>query len=140
MPSSMQRLLQPRFRNRTWYLAAVVATIVAGLASRRFPWLLPACLGKYPGDVLWALMFFLGMGILFRRASSAWLGLGALGVSFGIEALKLWDATWMVSFRHTTMGHFIFGSVFSWQNLVSYAIGVLAGVIIEGIIAAKRRA
>lgn len=130
-PRSMNALLKIRFRKRSWYLVAFVLTIVAGLASRRFSQVLPSFVGKYPGDVLWSLMVFFGLGAIFRRASSLLLSVGALGFSFGIEALKLCDAPWLVSVRHTTLGHLVFGSIFSWQNLVAYTIGIMLGLGIE---------
>lgn len=114
-----------------WNLIAFVATIAAGLASRRCSQVLPAFLGKYPGDALWSLMVFFGLGTIFNKVPSLQLGFGALGFSFGIEALKLCRAPWMVSVRHTTWGHLVFGHVFSWQNLVAYAVGVLVGVVLE---------
>ena len=128
-----------RFRRRTWYLVAFILTIVAGLASRRFSQILPAFVGKYPGDVLWSLMVFFGLGAIFRTASSVQLGVGALGFSFGIEVLKLCNAPWLVSVRHTRFGPLVFGSVSSWQNLVAYTIGVLVGLGIEQACARRVR-
>jgi hypothetical protein len=130
----MRMLLKARFRNRAWYLLAFVATIGAGLISRQFPQILPAFAGKYPGDVLWALMVFFGMGAIFRHASSLQLGVGALGFSFGIELLKLCQAPWLANIRHTTLGHLIFGYAFSWQNLVAYTAGIIAGLVVEVLI------
>jgi len=130
----MTKLTEPRSRKRIWHLIAFLATIAAGLASRRFSQALPAFLEKYPGDALWALMVFFGLGAVFRRASSLRLGVGALGFSFGIEALKLCDVPWLVSVRHTTLGHLVFGHVFSWQNLVAYTIGVVLGVMVEVLV------
>jgi hypothetical protein len=127
----MAILLEARFRKRTWYLVAVVATIAVGLASRRFSHVLPVPAGKYPGDALWSLMVFFGMGALFRKASSLQLGFGALGFSFGIEALKLCQAPWLASVRHTTWGHLVLGHVFSWRNLIAYTVGVLVGLVLE---------
>ena len=88
-------------------------------------------MGKYPGDALWSLMVFFGMGVIFNKASSFQLGFGALAFSFGIEALKLCQAPWLASLRHTTLGHLVFGHVFSWQNLVAYTVGILVGVVAE---------
>jgi hypothetical protein len=127
----MNTLFAARRRKRTRYLLLFVMTIVAGLASRRFPQVLPALAGKYPGDVLWALMVFLGMGSIFRAISSAKLGLWVLGFSFGIESLKLCHSPWLANVRHTTLGHLVFGHVFSWRNLIAYTIGVIAGLIVE---------
>lgn len=97
-------------------------------------------MGKYPGDVLWSLMVFFGFGIIFRTASSAQLSVWALGFSFGIEFLKLANAPWLASVRHTTAGHLVFGSVFSWQNLVAYTVGVLIGFGVELLAGANLRA
>jgi hypothetical protein len=136
----MQPLLEAWLRKRRWYLLAVVVTIAAGLASRRYAQVLPACLGKYPGDALWSLMVFFGLGILFRKASSLQLGLGTLGFAFGIEALKLCQVPWLVNIRHSTVGHLVFGQVFAWQNLVAYTIGAIVGVLIELLFRSHRRA
>jgi len=124
----MEKLLRARARNRTCYALAFLATIAAGLASRQFPQLLPAFLGKYPGDVLWALMVFFGAGLLFNKASTLKVGCASLGFCFAIEALKLCQTPWLTNLRHTTLGHLIFGHAFSWQNLVAYAVGILLGM------------
>jgi hypothetical protein len=123
-----------------WYLLAFGLTIFAGLASRRFPQFLPACVGKYPGDVLWSVMVFFGLGAIFRSASSVLLSVEALGFSYGIEGLKLCSMPWLVQVRNTTMGHFVFGSVFSWQNLVAYTLGVAIGLMIEVFFMERLRA
>jgi hypothetical protein len=130
----MSALLQPRLRSRSCYLLAVSATIIAGLASRRFPGLLPSFLGKYPGDALWALMMFFGCGVIFPKASSLRIAVLAFATSCAVETLKLCQSPWLVSFRHITIGHLIFGQAFGWQNLIAYAIGVAYGLIIETII------
>ena len=114
-----------------WYLAAFFLMIAAGLASRRFQQVLPAFLGKYPGDALWALMVFFGFGVIFRTASSVLLSVWALGFCFGIEVLKFCDAAWLVGVRQTTFGHLVVGNVYSWQNLVAYTVGVLTGLGVE---------
>jgi hypothetical protein len=136
----MQTLLEARFRKRIWYLLAFATTLVAGLASRRFSQVLPAFLGKYPGDALWSLMVFFGMGAIFPKTPSIQLFFWALGFSFGIEAFKLCHAPWLTSIRHTTLGHLAFGNVFSWQNLVAYTIGVTLALIVEVFFVVNLRA
>ncbi len=59
------------------YAAHDRPVIALGLASRRYPFLLPAFLGKYPGDALWALMVFCGLAFLFPAARSPHLAAGA---------------------------------------------------------------
>ena len=56
-------------RIRWHHALATVVVIGLGLASRRFTWLFPAELGKYPGDALWALMVFMAMCVAWPRAS-----------------------------------------------------------------------
>ena len=136
----MPSLPAPRSRNRACYVVAVAITIAAGLASRHFPQYLPACLGKYPGDTLWALMVFLGLGILFRQTSSLRLGLIALGFSFTMETLKLYQPPWLENIRQTLPGQLVLGRGFFWQDFVAYTIGVLFGLILERPIAGSPRA
>src|SRR4051812_2234148 len=113
-------------------------TIVLGLASRRFAAFLPAFLGKYPGDALWSLMVFFGLGALFPKAPTLGIASGALGFSFAIELLKLYQAEWLVELRASTLGHLVFGHSFTWQNFIAYTVGVFVGVLIESIISPRR--
>lgn len=119
-------------------MVGVVVAIVLGLASRHFSNLIPAPLGKYPGDGLWALMVFFGWGALFPRIPTNRVALLALVTSYMVEAAKLYQAQWIVAIRHTTLGHLVLGHAFSWQNLVAYAFGVLAGVAIERFVLLDR--
>lgn len=122
--------IRRRWRNAV----AVVLTIVAGLLSRRYP-----LLGKYPGDALWALMVFFAVGCLLPRLKSTHLALIAFGISCAVEFLKLNQHPTLVSIRHATLGHLVFGHVFSWQNLLAYAVGVSAGWMLEQRQVLRRR-
>jgi hypothetical protein len=121
-------------RRRLAALAAMGATIALGLASRRWPSVLPAFLGKYPGDALWALMVFFGWRALRPRARTRNVALPAMVTCVVVECAKLWQAPWLVGFRGTTLGHLLLGHVFSWQNLVAYALGVLAGAALDRLL------
>ena len=121
-------------RRRLAALAAMLATIALGLASRRWPDALPSALGKYPGDALWALMVLFGWRALRPRARTRDVALLAMATSIAVEVAKLWQAPWLVQFRHTTFGHLLLGHVFSWQNLVAYGAGVLAGAAIDRLL------
>lgn len=112
-------------------LAAAGATIALGLASRHWPAALPAVFGKYPGDALWALMVFFGWRALRPHARVRDVASLAMGTGMAVECAKLWQAPWLVEFRHTTIGHLLLGHAFSWQNLVAYGVGVLAGVALD---------
>ena len=121
-------------RRRLVALAATFATIALGLASRRWPDALPAAFGKYPGDALWALMVFFAWRAWRPRARTRDVALLAAATSAAVECAKLWQAPWLVGFRHTTLGHLLLGHVFSWQNLVAYGAGVIVGVALDGIL------
>ena len=127
-------------RRRLVALAEMLATIALGLASRHWPDALPAVLGKYPGDALWALMVFLGWRALRPRARTRDVALLAAATSAIVECAKLWQAPWLAAFRHTTIGHLLLGHVFSWQNLVAYGVGVIAGIALDRMILRTTRA
>lgn len=121
-------------RSRPIYSIAILAVIALGLLSRRFPQFLPTAFGKYPGDALWALMVFLGFGCVFRRASTISVALGALAFSFAIECSQLYHAPWIDAVRATLPGRLVLGSGFLWGDLVAYAVGIFAGVLVESVI------
>lgn len=113
-------------RSRLLYAFAVLGTIALGLLSRRFP-----VLGQYPGDVLWSLMVFLALGFLFPRARGVSIAVACGLIAGGIEFLKLNQTPWLVAARRSTLGHLVFGHVFSWQNLLAYAGGILIGFTLD---------
>lgn len=123
----------PTRRHRLLCAAATVAVIGLGLASRRYPFLLPAFLGKYPGDALWALMVFCGLALLFPAARGRDLAAGALAISYAVELSQLYRAPWLDAIRATTPGHLVLGSAFSWIDLVAYTAGVALGLLLDGI-------
>jgi len=99
-----------------------------GLISRRYQGNLPTIFGKYPGDALWTLMVFFGWGALLTISSTLRVAQLAVGTSFAVELFKLYQAPWIVSVRHSTLGHLVFGHTFSWQNLLAYALGAATGI------------
>jgi hypothetical protein len=118
-------------RNRIGYALLIGLTIVFGLASRKFASLLPFWLAKNAGDVLYAVMAFWLVGFLFPRLSSFRAALAAGLFCFGIEFLKFSDAPWLVAARHSRAGALVFGVGFHASNLVCYALGVLAALLLE---------
>ena len=120
-----------RDRVRAAYGLAVVAAIALGLASRRYAPAFLAPFGKYPGDALWAAMVFFALGALRPRTSTIHVGLLAIAICFVVEVMKLYQAPWVVGIRHTTIGHLVFGHVFSIGNLVAYVVGVAVAMGVE---------
>lgn len=127
----MAPLTTKRGRSRPEYLFMVLVTVLLGVASRRYPTPLSEYFGKYPGDALWAMMVFFGWGMIFCRVASATVAVMTLVTCVVVEVLKLDQAPLMVGVRNTPLGHLILGSVFSFENLVAYAIGVGAAWCLE---------
>jgi len=121
-------------RNRLVYGVATAVVIIIGLASRRYPALFPASLGKYPGDALWALLVFFGLGFLFPKASIRNLAICSLGFSYLDEFSQLYHASWIDGIRSTAIGHLVLGYSFSWVDILAYTIGVSCGVLFELIV------
>jgi Protein of unknown function (DUF2809) len=133
-----RRRAPPQGRRRIPYLLACSATIALGLASRRSDALTPL-LGKYPGDALWAAMIYFGIVAMRPRLTVLRAAFFALTFCIAIEVLKLYQAPWLATLRHTTLGHLVFGHRFSFANLIAYAIGiaVVAGL---NLVVLRRRA
>jgi hypothetical protein len=113
---------------------AAAAVIALGLASRRFPWLFPAALGKYPGDALWALAAFVVLGMVLPRASTWRVAALALATAFAVELGQLYHAPWIDAVRATTVGQLVLGSTFHAPDLVAYAVGVGIGMLAERLL------
>ena len=126
--------MNPVTRRRLAAGAAMAATIALGLASRRWPDALPDAFGKYPGDALWATMVLFGWCALRPRARLREIAALTALTCLAVEVAKLWQAPWLVAFRHTTVGHLLLGRAFSWQNLVAYAVGVLMGAALARLL------
>lgn len=106
-------------------IAALLAVIVLGLCSRKFPWLFPAGLGKYPGDALWAVAAYLGWALLLPNAKPWKLLLLALAMSFSVEFSQIYRAPWLDAIRANPLGHLFLGSTFNPMDLIAYLTGAL---------------
>jgi hypothetical protein len=126
-------------RSRVWIFGCVVAVIALGLASRKFPSLFPAMLGKYPGDALWAMMVFGGLAFITPRASTCRLAVLAFVISCAVEFSQLYQVPWLNAIRGTTLGHLALGSTFSWLDIVAYAVGVLVAFLGDALLMRSKR-
>jgi len=123
---------------RRYYAVAFIGVVALGLASRSYPGLLPAFLGKYPGDALWALMVFCGLGFLNPGLSTSRLAVCALLISYVDEFTQLYQAPWINKIRDTYVGHLILGSTFSWFDMLAYTVGVAFGVTCKAMAGSLR--
>ena len=118
-------------QDRPLYALLVAVTILLGLASRRFPHLLPPWLAKNAGDILYAVMAFWLVGLFFPALATARAALSAALFCFGIELLKFSQVPWLVAARHNRAGALVFGVGFHGSNLVCYLVGVAVATVIE---------
>ncbi len=118
-------------RSRPIYFVATVFIVMLGLLSRSYPQWLPAVLGKYPGDFLWAMMMFCGLGYLFPSAKTFSIGLLALAICYAVEFSQLYHADWLEAWRETLPGKLILGRGFSWLDLLAYTFGIMTAGVLE---------
>lgn len=120
-------------RNRLVYAGWIGASIALGLLSRsaRARAFLPEFLRTYAGDTLWALMVFLGLGLVFPRAKTGVIALAALGIAFAVEFSQLYEAEWINRIRATRVGGLVLGRGWVTTDLICYATGVALGAMGE---------
>ena len=118
-------------RSRLVYFLAIVAVIALGLLSRQHPKLLPAALGKYPGDSLWAIMVFCGMCFICPCIPTIRAGIFAFVFSCLVEFSQLYHAAWIESVRDTLPGRLVLGRGFSWADIGAYAVGIVIACLGE---------
>ncbi|MCC6230586.1 MAG: DUF2809 domain-containing protein [Phycisphaerales bacterium] len=142
----MTRSFAPWLFTRRWLILAAVLTVAFGLASRA---LLPATPAKVAGVALYAtLVYWLVRATAARRdvvgacKASALVAPAALAlaISWGVEFLQLTRIPATLSALHPVL-RLVFGEVFSATDLIWYAIGVVAGALLEfGVRRAGREA
>ena len=109
----------------------MVAVIAGGLLWRSKLMPLSPFASKYGGDALWALMVFVGFGLLLPRLSTLMLAVLATGFAVIVEFSQLYHAPWIEAMRATLPGRLILGSTFNWPDLPAYALGVALGACVE---------
>ena len=127
----MTALTRPGRRHPLLRLVLVAMTVFLGIGSRRFSSQLPGFVAAYARDTLWALVAFLGIGLLLRKAPTTCVALLAMAFSVIIEVSQLYHAPWIDALRGTSLGGLALGYGFLWSDLACYAIGIGLGVVIE---------
>ncbi|AUM96058.1 TPA: DUF2809 domain-containing protein [Clostridium botulinum] len=122
-----------RNRNRLVYGFTTLIVMFLGLCSRKLKYFIPDFLNVYLGDALWALMIFMLCGFIFKATKTKIVSLIALIFCYLIEISQLYHSSWIDNIRKTTLGGLVLGYVFSWKDLLAYAIGIGIGIIVEGV-------
>lgn len=123
-------------RSRIGLIAIGTAVVVVGLATRAYRAKLPAWVGLYAGDALWAVVAFLAAATLFPRAATGKLAIGAGLFALSIELSQLHHAPWIDRLRALPGAKLILGDTFVASDLLCYAVGVAAAALCD---AALRR-
>ncbi len=116
---------------RLRYFALAIITVFLGLASRNYREQLPAVIGEYGGDTLWALMLYLMISVLFVGRPIATRASISLALAFVVEVSQLYHAPWIDGIRQTTLGGLVLGFGFLWSDLVCYYLGIAIGALTE---------
>jgi threonine/homoserine/homoserine lactone efflux protein len=125
-------------RSRLAFLLLAAGTVALGLATRRFRRSLPAAVGLYVGDVLWATMVYLLAAAIWPCASTRRLAIGAAVFALAIEVGQLHHAPWIDAIRDTRLGGLVLGFGFLWSDLACYAVGIALAVLIDRAITRPR--
>jgi hypothetical protein len=124
-------------RSRARVVALLLATVVLGLSTRRFPEVFTRLLATYGGDALWTSAAYWVLALACVRASPAGLGASALGISALVELSQLVHAPWLDAIRRHPLGALVLGQGFLWSDLVCYAAGAAAAAVLDRALVAS---
>ncbi|BDD06011.1 ribosomal maturation YjgA family protein [Aureibacter tunicatorum] len=116
---------------RFQYFLLFISTILLGLGSRKFDYLLPNFIAAYAGDTLWALMIYWGTRMVFTHIRIQTALYFALIFCFTIEISQLYQAEWILQVRATKLGALILGHGFLWSDLICYIVGCVFGYYVD---------
>ena len=114
-------------------LGIALAIIACGLGLRLggYDIGLPYVLVKYGGSTLWGAMVFFLIATLLPRQPLGRLAFLALVIAALTEFSRLYHTPWLDEFRLTLAGGLLLGRIFSWWNIVAYAIGIVIAGLLE---------
>ena len=119
-------------RNRWIYLLLLIVIIVVGLNTRAG--FASDFIPYFMGDILYATMMFVLLGILFPKMNTMRLFFISMSICFAIELSQLYRADWIVEFRKHKLVALVLGRRFFWRDLVSLFVGSLLGLGIEKLL------
>lgn len=107
-------------------LATALVIIFCGVSLRLggYEIGLPYFLVKYGGSTLWGAMVFFLFAALPPGHSFGRLAVLSLVSAALIEFSRLYHTPWLDDFRLTLAGALLLGRIFSWWNILAYAVGI----------------
>ena len=121
-------------KNRIIYFLITSFVMILGLASRKYMSVFPDRIAPFVGDALWAMMVYFGFRFLFPKFNLLRSFILAMIFSFTIEFSQLYQAEWLNDIRSTTFGALVLGHGFLVEDLISYAIGIIIGTLLDTLI------
>ncbi|HEU6451288.1 MAG TPA: DUF2809 domain-containing protein [Gemmatimonadaceae bacterium] len=126
-------------RARTSHIAAALLTITAGLLVHLRGQALGPAARDVIGDALWAAMIAWWVGALVPNARLLSRSAAAYAICVVVEVSQLYHTPSLDALRATTMGHLVLGSGFDPRDLLAYALGVAAAVLVEAALFGRGR-
>jgi hypothetical protein len=111
------------------YIMLMIIIIFLGIVVRKKSAYFPHIVNLYLGDILWALLIFLGFSFLMEKKGLKIVIFLSLLFCYGIEISQLYHAEWIDAVRSTTLGGLVLGYGFLFSDLVSYTVGILFGAL-----------
>jgi hypothetical protein len=124
---------------RRRHLVLAVLTIATGLLVHLGPSGLPRAVRDVLGDALWAAMIVWWMGVMAPRLPIRTRGLAALAICVGVELSQRYHTPTLDAIRRTRPGQFVLGSGYDPRDLVAYAAGVVAAVVLARLTVERSR-
>jgi hypothetical protein len=121
-------------RSRVRYLAFAVGTIAVGLMVHLGGTGLPPVFRDVLGDALWAMMIVWWLSAAAPRLRLRTRGVMALAVCVAVEVSQRYHTPLLDALRRTLPGHLVLGSGYDPRDLLAYAAGVIAAVVLDRLI------
>lgn len=132
-------MLRTAKRSTTHTLLLLVGTVALGLASRRYPSVLPTFVSLYAGDVLWASMVFWVLTLLRSNGEGRHLAAIAIAIAVVVEGSQRYHAPWLDALRASPFGALALGQGFLWSDIVCYLAGVMLAAVIDWMLRTRRQ-
>lgn len=122
---------------RIRYVARAAGTIAVGIIVHRGGLPLGAAARDVAGDALWAVMVVWWVSAFAPEARLGARAALALTICLLVEFSQLYSAPALDALRSTAAGHLVLGSGFDPRDLVAYAAGVLAAVLMDAALSSR---
>jgi len=134
----MAQTYRPPPRSTTHGLLLLIGTVVLGLASRRYPTVLPAFVATYAGDVLWASMVFWLLTLVRPSGEGRHLAAITVVIAVAVETSQRYHAPWLDAWRASRLGALVLGQGFLWSDIACYLVGAILAAWMDGMLRTRR--